>query len=97
MTAHARIADFDQVRRSVRVRTVAEILDCDESQVRRLVAERALEAHPFGKRGIRVYLDSVTDYQLRGAKPKERAKRPTPAGRRAHLHAVAELRAKGIL
>lgn len=101
MTARAALThdlvDLYKVRPSARVRTVANLLDCDESQVRRLVAEKKLDAHPFGKRGVRVYLDSVSDYQGRGTKSSKPKENPTSAGRNAHRHAMAELRARGIV
>jgi hypothetical protein len=50
-------------RPSGKVKTIAAILDCDESAVRRLVRDGQVEAHRNGKRGIRVYLDSVAAYQ----------------------------------
>lgn len=48
------------VRRSMPVATVARMLDCDTSHVRRLVNSGALEAHRVGKRGLRIFLD-LTD------------------------------------
>jgi excisionase family DNA binding protein len=51
------------VRSSARVATVAKLLDCDQSQVRRFVRDGVLEAHRVGKRGLRIFLDSVAAYQ----------------------------------
>lgn len=101
MTARATLpvdpAALSSVRPSARVRTVADILDCDESQVRRLILAKKLETHGLGKRGLRVYLDSVRDYQA-GKEPAPKPKSvPSKAGRAAHLHAMAELRARGIV
>jgi excisionase family DNA binding protein len=95
-------------RPSRRVKTVAEMLDADESQVRRLVDTGELEAHVIGKRGIRIYLDSVADYQARQtrtarARPADEAQgaprrvRPAAASTAAHRAAKARLRAEGIL
>lgn len=50
-------------RPSARIARVAAILDCDPSDVRRMVREGTLKAHRKGVRGIRVYLDSVATYQ----------------------------------
>jgi excisionase family DNA binding protein len=50
-------------RQSVKVATVAAMLECDDSTVRRLVRDGQLQAHRTGKRGIRVYLDGVATYQ----------------------------------
>ena len=91
------------VRQSARVATVAGLLDCHPGDVRRLVDAGELEAHGKGVRGVRVYLDSVTDYQERRArpakanqqvihKPKARAAASTAAFRAA----MAGLQAKGL-
>ncbi|HWU54800.1 MAG TPA: helix-turn-helix domain-containing protein, partial [Rhizomicrobium sp.] len=50
-------------RPSARVKTVAKLLEIDASQVRRMVADGSLEAHRIGKRGIRIFLDSVQAWQ----------------------------------
>lgn len=92
-------------RASARVGTVARLLDCDESQVRRLVREGLLESHGVGKRGVRVYLDSVAHYQssrsgpkppARDTAPPEKPKRASPASRAAHAAAMAALRDVGL-
>lgn len=95
-------------RPSRRVRTVAIMLDADETQIRRLVDAGELEAHIIGKRGIRIYLDSVEDYQARQtrtARPRAAdhgegvtpRRRPAPASAAAHKAAKARLRAIGVL
>src|SRR5690242_18406488 len=53
------------VRPSARVATVARLLECDPGDIRRLIAVGQLEAHGKGKRGVRVFLDSVQAYQER--------------------------------
>lgn len=84
------------------------MLDADESQIRRLVDAGELEAHIIGKRGIRIYLDSVEDYQARQARaarpraaaPEEgapRRRRSATASTAAHRAALARLRAEGIM
>lgn len=83
------------------------MLDCDHSQVRRLVREGALESFTIGKRGVRIYLDSVAAYQVRQARattgrPAAEGKAREKAGRRrastaAHASAMAELHALGVL
>jgi excisionase family DNA binding protein len=93
-------------RLSVRVERVCEIFDCEPSQVYRLIDAGDLEAHSFGKRGVRVYLDSVAAYRERNAKhprvkggkrrPTERPA-PTPASKAAHNAAMASLREAGVL
>jgi hypothetical protein len=92
------------LRPSARVARVAEILDCDERDVRRMIEEGDLEAHGKGKRGVRVFLDSVSDYQasrilaVKGKRKsgKTEAKRVHASGA-AHLSAVVELRKSGLL
>jgi excisionase family DNA binding protein len=93
-------------RLSARVARVAAILDCDKSQVYRLINTGELEAHGLGRRGVRVYLDSVDAYRERQAKvpvgtPATRRlvikSGCSPASRAAHLAAVAKLRDDGIL
>lgn len=91
-------------RPSARVATVAELLDCDPGDIRRLIREGELETHGKGKRGLRIYLDSVRDYQVRRVR-RARPRSPSagaphrrgPASTSAHLAAMASLRAKGIV
>src|SRR5262245_48136763 len=87
------------------VKAVAAILAVDQSQVRRLVQTGELEAHTVGKRGVRIFLDSLVDYQqrktrqpIRGAAgaPKPKIRR-NPASTAAHRQALAVLRANGCL
>lgn len=89
------------VRRSARVSTVARILDCDESQIRRLIRAGTLEAHRIGKRGLRVFLDSVVAYQEARAEPsrldRQMSRQKRVAARSSHLAALAKLRARGLL
>jgi hypothetical protein len=94
----------DAPRRSGKVKAVAEILDMAQSHVRQLIESGELETHGVGKRGVRVYLDSVADYQQRKARtyaqpplrrPPER--KPKPASLAAHRAALASLKAAGCL
>lgn len=101
---HIALDPADAPRPSARVATVAGILDCDESDVRRLVRAGELEAHGKGIRGIRVFLDSVRAYQDRQAKPLpprspglvHRPKPRTQASTAAFRSAMAGLKAKGL-
>jgi excisionase family DNA binding protein len=90
-----------EVRRSARVSTVARLLDCDESQVRRLVRAGTLEAHRIGKRGLRIFLDSVATYQEARAEPSAQSlvmtRQRRAAARSSHIAAIAKLRARGLL
>jgi hypothetical protein len=86
------------------VARVAEILDCAERDVRRMIEDGDLEAHGKGKRGVRVFLDSVSDYQasrLLAVKGKRKLAKPETkrihASGAAHLSAIAELRKSGLL
>lgn len=92
------------VRPSVRIARVCELLDVDDSQVRRLIDSGELQGHRQGKRGIRVYLDSVTAYQEgRPLTPSARGKEPPPrkppnrASAAAHEAAMARLRGLGLV
>jgi hypothetical protein len=94
----------DAPRRSARVARVAELLDCAESDVRRLIRSGELEAHGKGVRGVRVFLDSVRAYQDRQAKPLpprperliHRAKTRSAASTASFRAAMAGLKAKGL-
>lgn len=81
------------MRKSVRVAKVAEALDMDARRVRKLLAAGELEGHGVGKRGLRVYEDSVEEYRRRNqigprapepAQPRTQRRRgPTAAAREA--------------
>jgi hypothetical protein len=90
------------IRPSVRISTVAAKLDMDQSQIRRLLASGELQEHRIGKRGIRIYVDAITDYQRRHAIGTPAAKTPPPRTRSTrrdpgHEAAVAYLRKLGIV
>jgi len=101
------IAAGSQARESARVARVAAILDESPSQIRRMLARGDLEGHRTGKRGVRIYLDSVADWQAGHAlgkpqkavqKPDGKAKAPmSRATRAAHGHAMASLQALGLV
>ena len=89
------------VRPSARVSRVADLLDCDESDVRRLIDVGELQAHGLGKRGVRVFLDSVADYQAAKhritKRPVDNPQKPRKVNRAAQISAENELRKSGIL
>jgi len=95
----------DARRPSGKVKAVAEYLDMARSHVRQLVDAGELEAHKVGKRGVRIYWDSVTDYQRRNARPVERAgresakpaRRPSAVSMAADRAALASLKAAGCI
>ena len=92
------------IRPSARVANVAKLLHCHPTDIRRLVDTGDLEAHRKGVRGIRVFLDSVQQYQERRTclpKAARRVGSPIPlkkhtptAGYRA---ALTDLKAKGLI
>lgn len=105
MRPHIALDPASAPRPSARVATVAELLDCDQGDVRRLVRAGELEAHGKGKRGIRVFLDSVRAYQDRQARPAltkatpviHKAKARSTASTARFRAAMAGLAAKGLV
>lgn len=92
------------VRASARVARVAADLDCDPSDIRRLIDLGELEAFTKGVRGIRVFLDSVRDYQDRQRRPPKpgrkrvihKPKAKAPASTASFRAAMAGLQGKGL-
>jgi len=80
---------LDRPRDSASVQVVAKILGCDDSEVRRLVVNGSLEGFTLGKRAIRIFLDSVSAYQVRQSRPVTAAAAPA-IQRRAVTHAAHE-------
>lgn len=103
MNVRAHIATDPAVtpRPSARVARVAELLDCDERKVRRLIDLGELETHGLGVRGLRVFLDSIADYQAGRPRPIKNAiaksAKPRAIDRAAQTFAELELRKSGIL
>lgn len=99
---------MEELRRSVRIGTLAEAWDCDRTHIRRLINTGELQARYVGKRGIRVFIDSALDYQESHSVPRKMfvsstralaASRPsqmTRAERREHEAAMAVLKHHGI-
>src|ERR1700733_13675673 len=50
-------------RPSIRVARASALLEVDISTIYKLVRAGALEAHRVGKRGVRVFADSLRNYQ----------------------------------
>ena len=106
MTMHVALAPDPaaQVRPSARVKTVAKLLDCDPGCIWDLIHDGEVETHGKGKRGIRVYLDSVRAYQDRENKPLpdgspatiQAKKRTSVTSTAAFRTAMAGLQAKGL-
>lgn len=87
----------EQIRPSVTVASAAEAIQADPSTIRKLIKAKRLEGHRVGKRGIRVYEDSLAAYQraapLNAGAANDAAPRPArkPANSAAHREAVAFL------
>lgn len=104
MTVRATFTDAEAAspRPSARVARVAEMLDCDPSDVRRMLRTGELQGHGKGIRGKRVYLDSVAAYQdartIVPETPKNRLRAQRSAVSRAsHAASVEALRKSGII
>ena len=95
-----------QCRPSIRVAKAAALLEVDISTIYRLIRNGNLESHRIGKRGVRVFADSLSNYQDqqkiighskytdRHKTPKERSiSTNTPA----YQDAIAYLRSIGCL
>lgn len=89
------------VRPSARIKTVAKLLDCNQSQVRELVTSGALESHRIGKRGWRVFLDSVAAYQQQkewtSPPARESVQKRRMFSRKQHSNALKALKEAGVL
>ena len=97
--SHIPIANDD---RSVRVSTAAAMLDCDESMIRKLAKDGELEWHRFGKRGVRIFLASISDYQVRMTGQTPAAERQSPRKNRTrpsarHNESMAYLKSMGLI
>ncbi|QCO14040.1 DNA-binding protein [Azospirillum brasilense] len=82
----------------------AKVMGADESTIRKLVVSGELLGYRLGKRGVRIYVSSIQDYQERRAiisTGERKAKAPLPKPRRrndaAHKEALAGLAALGII
>jgi excisionase family DNA binding protein len=91
----------DAPRRAIPVRQAAAILGADESYIRELVRAGDLQAYRRGKRSIRVFEDSLADYQARaailpsGGKRRQAAPRPRLAA--PQREALAYLASIGLV
>jgi hypothetical protein len=95
-------APIDQpvIRPSARIARVAQLLDEDPRQVRRMLERGDLEGHKSGKRGIRVFLDSVEAWQKKtalGALAPAQPPRPVAARQMTGATQAAHRQAKGYL
>lgn len=96
--------DIEKLHRpSVRIATAAQIIDVDIATAYRLAYAGVIEGHRIGKRGIRIFLDSLRAYQEENpiAKkplktqasdaPKQKWQRPE------HWQSMAFLQQSGVL
>lgn len=90
-------------RPSMRVSKAAYLVEVDVATIYRAVRAGDIEAHIVGKRGIRVYADSLADYQRRNhiaPQPQSKPSRRNAQSRvpsQQHREAEAFLRAHGVL
>jgi excisionase family DNA binding protein len=99
--------DFDimleaGVRPAAKLGTVAEILEVDHSAIRKMIRRGDIQAFRLGKRGVRIFLDSIAAYQegrFIQSQPKirEERQRKRIANTAAQRQAMAELRRLGII
>jgi excisionase family DNA binding protein len=86
---------------AVRIKTAAELLDCEETIIRRLLRKGELRGFKLG-RGVRVLVQSIEDYQQRQALPIPEPPVPKPVRRKSrrdtieHERAIAYLRSIGL-
>ena len=59
--------DYPEVERAVTVKVAAELMGADESTIRKLVVAGELRGYRLGKRGVRIFVSSIQDYQKRQA------------------------------
>lgn len=92
------------VNRRVRlgIQQAAKLLDMNHGHLRREIMRGKIEAFRVGKRGIRIFLDSLLAYQQqRQIVPKNDAAEPALSRRQrassAHLAAMARLHKLGIV
>lgn len=109
MTQHLRFATeptpsgtIPGIERAITVSAAATEMGADESTVRKLLKDKKLRGYRLGKRGVRIYVNSIREYQEHqtlgetpaGRNPTRQAKGPpTPA----HREAVAALASLGII
>lgn len=90
------------IERAITVAAAAAEMGADESTVRKLLLDDQLRGYRLGKRGVRIYVSSIRDYQERqtldgkGTKPAP-PPRPKAPPTPAHREAVATLESLGII
>lgn len=93
----------EKIRPSVTVASAAEAVHADPSTIRKLIKAKKLEGHRVGKRGIRVYEDSIAAYQrerpLNASPANDAGRLPArkPAKSAAHREAVAFLAGHNLI
>lgn len=87
------------MRRSIKIKTAAKVLDCNETTVRRLLSRGYLEGHKIG-RDVRVFADSIDDYRNRNrvtTHPIETNNSFQYCNSASHRQAMANLKKRGII
>ena len=85
-----------QELQAVRIKTAAELLDCEETIIRRLLRKGELRGFKLG-RGVRVLVQSIEDYQQRQALPIPEPPVPKPVRRKNRRDTIEQERAMAFL
>ena len=92
-------------RPSLRVAVAAAVLQVNISTIYKLARSGVLQAHRIGKRGVRIFADSLREYQenqtivICDADSKKRSVEPRKSRRQSHEHkkALILLRQIGVI
>lgn len=92
-------------RPSLRVSKVASLLEVDVSTVYKMIRSGQIKAHKIGKRGLRVFADSVRDFQENNCadtvsetkKNNAKTSSNTPWRSQAYKESVAYLQSMGCM
>lgn len=88
------------IRRSIKLKTAASVMECDEKTVRKLMDQGLIEGHKLGGRDIRVYADSIESYRNNNkVLPQShiQLKARVVVNTAAHRNAMASLKRRGII
>lgn len=81
---------------AVRIKTAAELLDCEETIIRRLLRKGELRGFKLG-RGVRVLVQSIEDYQQRQALPLPDEPPPPKPRRQTRRETIEQQKAMEFL
>lgn len=88
------------MRRSIKLKTAASVMECDEKTVRKLISQGLIEGHKLGGRDIRVFADSIENYRNNNKiLPRVHIQQKAKAfmNSLAHKNAMASLKKRGII